>query len=79
MSDRPESPERDAAEGGDASDAAGPEEDGTERDRPDDSEHLDDIEDGAGCAEIWERLSERREAAREEAAREEAAREERSG
>lgn len=26
------------------------------------SDHLDDIEDGAGCAEIWERLSERREA-----------------
>lgn len=34
---------------------------------PDDAEHLDDIEDGAGCAEIWERLSERREAARNEA------------
>jgi len=24
------------------------------------SDHLDDIEDGAGCAEIWERLSEYR-------------------
>ncbi|KOX96114.1 MULTISPECIES: hypothetical protein [Halorubrum] len=23
--------------------------------------HLDDVEDGAGCTEIWERLSERRE------------------
>lgn len=33
----------------------------------DDSEHLDDIEDGAGCAEIWERLSEQREADRQEA------------
>jgi len=29
---------------------------------PDDgTSHLDDIEDGAGCTEIWERLSERRE------------------
>ncbi len=29
---------------------------------PDDGTgHLDDIEDGAGCTEIWERLSERRE------------------
>ena len=28
---------------------------------PDDGTgHLDDIEDGAGCTEIWERLSERR-------------------
>lgn len=27
----------------------------------DGSDHLDDIADGAGCAEIWERLSERRE------------------
>ncbi|EMA60001.1 hypothetical protein [Halorubrum kocurii] len=26
-----------------------------------DASHLDDIEDGAGCTEIWERLSERRE------------------
>jgi hypothetical protein len=26
-----------------------------------DGSHLDDIEDGAGCTEIWERLSERRE------------------
>jgi hypothetical protein len=25
-----------------------------------DGEHLQDIEDGAGCAEIWERLSEQR-------------------
>jgi|GEM_PF-368647 hypothetical protein len=28
----------------------------------DGSDHLDDVADGAGCAEIWERLSERREA-----------------
>ncbi|MFC6723317.1 hypothetical protein ACFQE1_02680 [Halobium palmae] len=28
--------------------------------------HLDDIEDGAGCVEIWERLSERREAVDDE-------------
>jgi hypothetical protein len=26
-----------------------------------DASHLDDVEDGAGCTEIWERLSERRE------------------
>ncbi|WP_096393309.1 hypothetical protein [Halorubrum trapanicum] len=25
------------------------------------ADHLDDVEDGAGCTEIWERLSERRE------------------
>ncbi|XVH32668.1 hypothetical protein ACNS7O_05640 [Haloferacaceae archaeon DSL9] len=37
----------------------------------DDSDHLSDLEDGAGCTEIWEHLSERREAARaaDEAAR----------
>ncbi|WP_167551942.1 hypothetical protein [Halorubrum tropicale] len=37
--------------------------DGTEGEpdaEPDDG-HLDDVEDGAGCTEIWERLSERRE------------------
>jgi len=28
----------------------------------DDSNHLDDVEDGAGCTEIWEHLSESREA-----------------
>lgn len=27
----------------------------------DDKEHLEGIEDGAGCVEIWERLSEQRE------------------
>ncbi|ELZ50974.1 hypothetical protein C465_04876 [Halorubrum distributum JCM 9100] len=26
-----------------------------------DTNHLDDVADGAGCTEIWERLSERRE------------------
>jgi hypothetical protein len=25
------------------------------------TQHLDDVEDGVGCTEIWERLSERRE------------------
>ncbi|MFW6318350.1 MAG: hypothetical protein ACOC06_07785 [Halorubrum sp.] len=34
--------------------------DETERDE-EEAGHLDDIEDGAGCTEIWERLSERRE------------------
>jgi hypothetical protein len=28
-----------------------------------DADHLDDLEPGAGCAEIWEHLSERRERA----------------
>ena len=40
-------------------------EDGEERegdaDGPDDAGHLDDVPDGAGCTEIWERRSERRE------------------
>ncbi|MDZ5811849.1 hypothetical protein U4E84_10905 [Halorubrum sp. AD140] len=31
----------------------------------DESTHLDDVEDGAGCTEIWEHLSERREAERD--------------
>ena len=36
-------------------------EDGEAGTEPDDGTgHLDDIEDGAGCTEIWERLSERR-------------------
>jgi len=29
------------------------------------TEHLDDLDDGCGCAEVWEHLSERREAGRE--------------
>lgn len=32
-----------------------------ESDDGDESSHLDGVEDGAGCTEIWERLSERRE------------------
>jgi hypothetical protein len=28
------------------------------------TDHLEDIEDGCGCAEVWEHLSERREAER---------------
>lgn len=32
---------------------------------PDGTEHLDDIGDGVGCTEIWEHLSERREAERD--------------
>lgn len=31
--------------------------DGADEDRP---EHLDDLPDGSGCVEIWDRLSERR-------------------
>lgn len=29
---------------------------------PADTSHLDDVEDGCGCAEVWEHLSEQREA-----------------
>jgi hypothetical protein len=74
MSDRSESPTADASERGDASDPVAPaddEADEAEADAPDDAAHLADVEDGAGCAEIWERLSERRE--REDASREEPA------
>jgi hypothetical protein len=36
--------------------------DGERDPEPDDgTEHLNDIEDGVGCTEIWERLSEQRE------------------
>ncbi|WP_256558077.1 hypothetical protein [Halomarina litorea] len=28
--------------------------------KDDDRAHLDDLEDGCGCAEVWEHLSERR-------------------
>ncbi|GAB3693086.1 hypothetical protein [Halorubrum pallidum] len=31
-----------------------------ERDDDGDASHLDDLEDGAGCTEIWEKLSEGR-------------------
>ncbi|WP_166377231.1 hypothetical protein [Halorubrum sp. BOL3-1] len=34
---------------------------GNDGDSGDGSDHLGGVEDGAGCAEIWERLSERRE------------------
>lgn len=30
--------------------------------RPEDRDHLDSVEDGCGCAEVWEHLSEQREA-----------------
>ncbi|MFC7154827.1 hypothetical protein ACFQPA_05075 [Halomarina halobia] len=39
--------------------------------RDDDRHHLDELEDGCGCAEVWEHLSEQREKA--EAARQETA------
>jgi hypothetical protein len=35
--------------------------DGGDSTRDADADHLDDIEDGVGCTEIWERLSEQRE------------------
>lgn len=31
-----------------------------EQDRDDETGHLDEIEDGCGCTEIWEHMSERR-------------------
>ncbi|MFW6382593.1 MAG: hypothetical protein ACOCZD_00970 [Haloferacaceae archaeon] len=34
---------------------------GTGPDPDGERDHLEDVEDGAGCTEIWERLSERRE------------------
>ena len=37
--------------------------DGDETDSSSQREHLDDIEDGCGCTEIWEHLSENREEA----------------
>ena len=37
----------------------------TEEERQD-GDHLDDIDDGCGCAEVWEHLSERREAEADE-------------
>ena len=61
MADRSESTEPDVAPDGDASDD--PEGDAA------DSDHVADIGDGAGCTEIWEHLSERREAEREETER----------
>ena len=78
MADRSDSSESDAAGESDATDESGRgAESGreavsgreTEGDDGDDSDHLADIEDGAGCAEIWERLSERREAATDESDR----------
>ena len=33
-----------------------------EQDGPPPSDHLDEVEDGCGCAEVWEHLSEQREA-----------------
>lgn len=38
------------------------------REMDDDRAHLDDIEDGAGCTEIWETLSVHRESAENRAA-----------
>ncbi|PAU84196.1 hypothetical protein CK500_07115 [Halorubrum salipaludis] len=49
-----EAAEADPRRGADPSDE-------TDAEPDDGTGHLDDIEDGAGCTEIWERLSERRE------------------
>lgn len=50
------------AESDDAGDAGTDPESTRESDGTD---HLDDIDDGVGCTEIWEHLSERREAGRD--------------
>lgn len=55
--------ERDTA-GGDAVESDAVESDADEdetRSTGCDASHLDDLEDGAGCTEIWEKLSENRE------------------
>lgn len=54
--------ERDGdADGEDQADGDGDADGEGDGDAGDGSRHLDDVEDGAGCTEIWERLSERRE------------------
>jgi len=53
MTDRDASP--DERDGEEAEEREG------DGDEPDDGGHLGDVPDGAGCTEIWERLSERRE------------------
>ena len=68
MTDQPGSSEPAVAADGGASD----DDDGDELEGEDDDlEYLDDIEDGAGCTEVWEHLSERRESERRAAEREE--------
>ncbi|WP_123620038.1 hypothetical protein [Halorubrum sp. CSM-61] len=52
--------EREAIESDQREENAEPEKE-TDAEPDDGTGHLDDIEDGAGCTEIWERLSERRE------------------
>ncbi len=34
---------------------------GTDKDRDVSTDHLDDIDDGCGCAEVWEYMSDKRE------------------
>jgi len=75
MTDRSESAEPDVAEGGDASDETRREDDGPASGAAE-SDHLAGVEDGAGCTEIWEHLSARREAEREETERDETRRRE---
>lgn len=62
MTDRRESHESgDEPESDSNADANGPT-DTKSAPKRDGSSHLDDVEDGAGCTEIWEHLSERRQA-----------------
>ncbi len=51
--------EPEAADDPDGEAPAGGEE-STEREDIDEGDHLADVDDGCGCAEIWEHLSERR-------------------
>ncbi|UTF55551.1 hypothetical protein [Natronosalvus rutilus] len=48
---------RQLAESGDEGDETAPE---TARDDEDETTHLEDVDVGAGCTEIWEHLAERR-------------------
>jgi len=61
MSDRATTVETDDADDPDAPDPD-PDSDPDPNPDPDevDTSHLDDIEDGCGCAEVWEHLSEER-------------------
>ncbi|OYR38881.1 hypothetical protein DJ82_10585 [Halorubrum sp. Ib24] len=65
MTDRSASSAGDDEPETESSDDADPETEPEQTQEGDGTEHLDDIDDGVGCTEIWEHLSERREAERD--------------
>ncbi|OYR42169.1 MULTISPECIES: hypothetical protein [unclassified Halorubrum] len=65
MTDRSASSAGDDEPETESSDNADPETEPEQTQEGDGTEHLDDIDDGVGCTEIWEHLSERREAERD--------------